>query len=211
MNTLVTDGQDREAGRRVGRSYTRAMRGVPSITAAEALARELLGPLGNRWAHTQAVAARADGLTPAVQPMDDRSLLVVAAWWHDLGYAPALRDTGCHQIDGARYLEREGYPDRLVALVAHHSAATCEADERGLLAELEVWPREESPVADALWMAAMTTGPGGEELAYDERLSEILTRYQRTSTVGRAMLRAEPAIRAAIERTRQRMQDAYTI
>ena len=211
MNTLVVDAQDREAWPRGSGSYTQPMRGMPSVEAAEELARELLEPLGNRWRHTQAVAARADGLTPAVDPVADRALLVVAAWWHDLGYAPALRDTGTHQIDGARYLAREGYPERLVALVAHHSAATCEAEERGLLADLEVWPREESPVADALWMADMTTGPRGEEFAYDERLSEILSRYKPTSTVGRAMLRAEPAIRRAIERTRQRMQDAYTI
>lgn len=209
MNTLeIKRRQDHERWRL---TYAWPVCGMPSVEAAEELARELLEPLGNRWAHTQAVAARADGLTPAVLPMDDRPLLVVAAWWHDLGYAPALRETGCHQIDGARYLAHEGYSERLVALVAHHSAATCEAEERGLLAELEEWPREESPVADALWMADMTTGPRGEELAYDERLSEILIRYQRTSVVGRAMLRAEPAIRGAIERTRQRMQDAYTI
>lgn len=209
MNTPeIISREDQQTG---SVTYAWPVQGMPSVQAAEELARELLEPLGTRWAHTQAVAARADGLTPAVLPMADRELLVVAAWWHDLGYAPALRDTGCHQIDGARYLAREGYPDRLVALVAHHSAATCEAEERGLLAELDVWLREESPVADALWMADMTTGPRGEELAYDERLSEILTRYQRTSIVGRAMLRAEPAIRAAIERTRQRMQDAYTI
>ena len=69
----------------------------------------------------------------------------MAAWWHDLGYSLALRDTGCHQIDGARYLMAEGYPDRLCALVAHHSAATCEAQERGRLADVEVWLREESP------------------------------------------------------------------
>lgn len=192
-------------------SYTRPVRGMPSVRDAERVARELLEPLANRWAHVQAVAARADGLTPAIGGEDDPQLLVVAAWWHDLGYAPDLRDTGAHQVDGARYLEREGYPARLVALVAHHSAATCEAAERGLSAELAVWPREESPVADALWMADMTTGPRGEELAYDERLSEILSRYERDSTVGRSMLAAEPAIRAAIDRTRQRMQDAYTI
>ena len=209
MNTPVVDSkQDQDVGLL---AYTPRMRGMPSVEAAEELARKLLEPLGNRWAHTQAVAARADGLTPAVLPMDDQPVLVVAAWWHDLGYAPALRDTGSHQIDGARYLAREGYPERLVALVAHHSAATCEAEERGLLAELEVWPREESPAADALWMADMTTGPAGEELAYDERLSEILTRYEPDSVVARAMLRAEPAIRAAIGRTQQRMQDAYTI
>jgi hypothetical protein len=51
------------------------------------------------------------------------------------GYVPSLEDTGCHQIHGARFLAREGYPKRLVALVAHHSAATCEAEERGLLAQ----------------------------------------------------------------------------
>ena len=185
---------------------------MPSVVDAEDLARELLQPLADRWAHVQAVAARADGLTPSITAEDDRQLLVVAAWLHDLGYAPALQDTGAHQIDGARYLAAEGYPDRLVALVAHHSAATYEAEERGHLADLEVWPREETtPVADALWMADMTTGPRGEELAYDERLSEILSRYEPDSIVGRSMLRAEPAIRAAIERTRRRMQDAYTI
>jgi predicted hydrolase (HD superfamily) len=194
-----------------GRSYTRSVRGMPSVADAEELARELLAPLADRWAHVQAVAARADGLTPAIEGDDERQLLVVAAWMHDLGYSPALRDTGCHQIDGARYLTAQGYPDRLCALVAHHSAATCEAEERGLLPDLNTWPREESPVADALWMADMTTGPRGEELAYGERLSEILDRYEPDSIVGRSMLRAEPAVRAAIERTRQRMADAYTI
>ena len=43
------------------------------------LARELLEPLGNRWMHTQAVAARAQELVPAVTPAEDRFLLVVAA------------------------------------------------------------------------------------------------------------------------------------
>ena len=184
---------------------------MPSVADAGELARELLASLPDRWAHVQAVAARADGLTPAIEDDDDRQLLVVASWLHDLGYSPVLEDTGCHQIDGTRYLTAEGYPDRLCALVAHHSAATFEAEERGLLAELETWLREESPVADALWMADMMTGPRGEELHYDERLSEILNRHEPDSIVGRAMTRAEPAIRAAIERTRKRMADAYTI
>jgi len=42
------------------------------------------------------------------------------------------------------------------------SRATFEAEERGLADELAAWPREESAVADALWMADMTTGPRGE-------------------------------------------------
>jgi hypothetical protein len=51
-----------------------------------------------------------------------------------------------------RFLTAAGYPERLCALVVHHSAATCEAEERGLRAELTAWPRKESAVADALWM-----------------------------------------------------------
>jgi hypothetical protein len=81
--------------------YTRAVREMPSVADAEELAKDLLTPLLDRWAHVQAVAARADGLTPAIDHENDRQLLVVAAWLHDIGYSPTLRDTGCHQIDGA--------------------------------------------------------------------------------------------------------------
>ena len=150
------------------------------------------------------MAARAEELTAAA-PADDRELLVVAAWWHDLGYAPQLVVTGLHALDGARFLATEGYPERLCALVAHHSAATFEADERGLSDELVVWPREESALADALWMADMTTGPRGESIDYPRRLTEILDRYDAASIVGRAMGRARPTIEAAIERTQRRL------
>jgi hypothetical protein len=61
MNTLdLSDQQDQEHERL---TYAWPVRGMPSVEAAEELARELLVPLGSRWAHTQAVAARADGLT----------------------------------------------------------------------------------------------------------------------------------------------------
>ncbi|MGW4675870.1 hypothetical protein [Streptomyces sp. NPDC004324] len=48
--------------------------------AAE-LAESLLPPLGNRWLHTQAVAARAREVSRAVSKAD-RDLLVAAAWLH---------------------------------------------------------------------------------------------------------------------------------
>jgi hypothetical protein len=179
----------------------------PGPTIAADHARELLAPLGARFEHTRQVAARAAELAPAVAE-EDRDLLVVAAWWHDLGYAPELVQTGFHPIDGARYLAAKGHSPRLCALVAHHSAATFEAEERGLTAELADWPREEGPVPDALWMADMTTGPRGQTFDYDERLAEILDRYDADSIVGRAMTRARPAISAAIERTNKRLETA---
>jgi hypothetical protein len=62
--------------------------------AAE-LAESLLPPLGNRWLHTQAIAARAREVAAAVSE-EDRDLLVAAAWLHDIGYALELRENGFH-------------------------------------------------------------------------------------------------------------------
>ena len=135
----------------------------------------------------------------------ERDLLLVAAWWHDLGYAPALRVTGMHQLDGAHYLASLGYSERLCGLVAHHSAAVFEAEERGLLAELNEWPHEESALADALWTADMTTGPAGERVDFPHRLDEILDRYAAESPVARAMTRARPLVEAAIANTLERL------
>lgn len=177
---------------------------LPSRSAASAMAGGLLAPLGNRWLHSQGVAARAEQLAAAV-PEPDQDMLVVAAWFHDLGYAPDLALLNFHQLDGARFLAAEGFPTRLCALVAHHSAATFEADERGLLDQLAAWPLEDGPVADALWMADMTTSPTGELVDYPDRLAEILSRYASDSVVARAMSNARPTIEGAIRRTEQRI------
>ncbi|WP_330304656.1 MULTISPECIES: HD domain-containing protein [unclassified Streptomyces] len=173
--------------------------------AAE-LAESLLPPLGNRWLHTQAVAARAREASAAV-PAQERDLLVAAAWLHDLGYAPELRDTGFHPLDGARYLERLGAPDRLVRLVAHHSGAVYEAEQRGLSTELEAYEREDSPLLDALIYADMTTGPAGQAFDFDRRIDEILVRYEPGSAVHNAISKARPYLGAAVERTRARIDD----
>jgi HD superfamily phosphohydrolase YqeK len=52
----------------------------------------LLGPWPERWGHTQGVAERATELTVTV-PVEDRSVLIAAAWLHDIGYAPPLTET----------------------------------------------------------------------------------------------------------------------
>lgn len=67
---------------------------MPSLAEAEELARELLAPLGDRWGHVHGVAGRAAELAPVAKSDEEQHLLIVSAWWHDLGYFPALRATG---------------------------------------------------------------------------------------------------------------------
>ncbi len=134
-------------------------------------------------------------------------MLIAAAWLHDIGYAPDISDTGFHPLDGARFLEREGAPKRIVDLVANHSCARFEADERDLLPELDRYELEVGPVADALVYADMTTGPTGGAVSVEGRLAEILRRYEPESPVHRAISEASGELEASVSRVEQRLAE----
>ncbi len=175
---------------------------------ARRLARDYLAAeLPRRWMHVQAVAARAVELGGAVA--EDRDVLVSAAWLHDIGYAPGLVDTGFHPLDGARFLRRRGFPDRVVRLVAHHTGAVVEAEERGLAGLLVgEFEREVSATADLLWYCDLTTGPDGERVAVEERLAEIRDRYGPGDVVTRFIERATPELLAAAARGAELVEGA---
>lgn len=121
----------------------------------------LAEPLPRRWVHSLGVAKRARALSPILGR--DAELLEAAAVLHDVGYSPSIATTGFHPLDGARFLrDQEGADERVVRLVAHHSCALLEAEERGLRQELEAEFELERPeLVDALIVSDMTTTPDG--------------------------------------------------
>ena len=173
-----------------------------AITVAE---EELACSLPRRWAHSQGVGRRAAEL--ARRAGADADLLESAAVLHDVGYAPRLAVTGFHPLDGARFLRQVHQADeRLMRLVANHSFALLEAEERGLRSTLE----EEFPLlenrflVDALVWCDMTTTPDGQPTTAVERIAEIVSRYGPDSVVGRFIRRAAPEIHAAVRRVEKR-------
>lgn len=130
---------------------------------------------------------------------------MAAAWLHDIGYSPEIGHTRFHPLDGARYLRDAGWPPVVVDLVAHHSGARFEAEQRGLSPALAEFPLPDGPVLDALVMADLTTGPSGERLTFDERIGEILDRYGPEDPVHRAWLTAKPVMAECVRRTEQRL------
>ena len=168
---------------------------------ARALLRELLP---RRWAHVQGVAARARGLAPVLGA--DADLLEAAAWLHHIGYAPGLTLTGLHQLDGARYLRDVHHADALLCrLVAHHSCAIVEADERGL-ADVLGLEFEPAPyvLSSVLTFCDMTTSPDGEHVPVEQRLAEIHDRYGPGHLVSRSIQRAAPMILGAVKQVQDR-------
>ncbi|NEB07201.1 phosphohydrolase [Streptomyces sp. SID13726] len=89
--------------------------------------------------------------------------------------------------------------------MAHHSGAVYEAEQRGLTEELAVYDREDSPVLDALIFADMTTGPAGQSFDFDDRIDEILVRYEPGSEVHTAISAARPYLGGAVRRTLERL------
>jgi hypothetical protein len=170
---------------------------------AKAQAERLIAPLGDRWTHVQAVADKARGLA-VVLSAEDADLLVAAALVHDVGYAPSLNRLGFHAVDGARFLRDQGQ-ERLARLVAHHSGARFEAEERGLVEELAAFPVEDGLVMDALIFADTTTGPAGQPMTLAQRVQEVQRRYPSNDPVHRAIVRAHWELQAAIDRTTQRL------
>jgi putative nucleotidyltransferase with HDIG domain len=163
-----------------------------------------LASLPERLAHTRAVATAAERASAAVPP-GDRDVLVATAYLHDIGYAPLISRTGFHPLDGARWLQEQGVPLRICCLVAHHTGARFEAEERDLADELAAFEVEDGPVLDALTFADLTTGPDGEEFTFDQRIDEILTRYPADDPVHRAICRARPFLAESVRRTLDRL------
>jgi hypothetical protein len=128
---------------------------------------------------------------------------------HHVGYAPSLNRLGFHAVDGARFLHAQGQ-ERRARLVAHHSGARFEAEERDLVEELAVFPVEDGPVMDALTFADMTIGPAGQPMTLAQRIEEVQRRYPSDDPVHRAIVRARPELQAAIDRTRQRVDGRPT-
>lgn len=172
-------------------------------------ARRLLADeLPRRWAHTAGVARRAQQVA-RVLPVQERELLVAAAWVHDIGYAAELVDTGLHSLDGARYLQRAGLSHRICGLVAHHSGAAAVAELTGHAERLAEFGDERGRLRDALWYSDMTTSPDGEPTTVGERLAEIRRRRGPDDPVVRALAINVDERLAAVRRIHRLLRRTY--
>lgn len=159
---------------------------------------EVLTP--RRQVHSKAVGRKAASFAMLVQA-HLRADLVIAATLHDIGYGHLA--SGFHPIDGARFLADQGFSKVVCHLVAHHSASSLEAEERGLDLDIfrefgisrDITNSAGIGVAHAvLWWADLTTSPDGEDVDVADRLNEICNRYGPEDPVTRFVERARATL-----------------
>ena len=175
------------------------------VEEAAGLTRDLLAGEPERLRHSEGVARRAEFLTPTVD-RDQAPLLVAAAWLHDIGYAPSLRDSGFHPLDGARYLRSAGWPRVICDLVAQHAGSRFVAAALGLSEELGDFGYQENRLTDALTVADQTCGPYGRPMTVEERFEDMLARHGPHSPLARAHHLRGPYIRGAARRVTTRLE-----
>ncbi|WP_392507516.1 HDIG domain-containing metalloprotein [Naumannella halotolerans] len=165
------------------------MEAVPADPAE--LAESLLRDDARRRLHVQSVGLLAEKSFGTDKDLDS---VVAAAWLHDIGYASELRVTGFHPLDGANYLRGQGFDEEIVTLVAHHTGAMFEAEERGLEGYLLDFPMPPDDQLDALNYLDLSTGPDGSRLKPHDRVTEILSRYPEENAVHRAVTRSRATL-----------------
>lgn len=181
------------------------MRVSLDVERARQIAEALLADaVPRRWSHTIGVATTAAELAKVLAP-ESADEIVCAAWLHDIGYAPCLIDTRFHPIDGAAYLAAYvgmsgGIPAEVVGLVAHHTGAAFEAQERGLQHLLAEYAVPEAAKLAILSCADLCTGPDGSSVNPGDRLIEVLTRYPADHPVHRAITKSAPLLVAHARR-----------
>ena len=155
---------------------------IPTLQQARDLATEILGDQGTRLAHvlTAGRVAHTVGSTLAAAGLLDRAdshLLEVAATVHDIGYAPKLRTTGFHPLDGGLHILGLGWSARLANLVANRSCALITAPP-AVRAELSSrFPAEPGLLPDALAFSDMHSSPTGDVISTEDRLADVAIRH----------------------------------
>lgn len=165
---------------------------LDSAEGAAEFAASLLASTGDRWARTQAVAARARELRWTVAD-EERELLVAAGWLQGLSGATEVRRSAVHPGDLARYLEDHGASERLVRLIRlvtrRRSAVDTQrypGETSGPASVPQPQPQpvlragEDAPLLDALLFADAVTGPAGQ--AVDFAAGEVPAAMHRTGT-----------------------------
>jgi hypothetical protein len=156
-----------------------------------------------RWAHTQGVAQRVQDMRPRLGAEAD--LVEAAAWLHCIGFATELASSGFYPLDGARYLRDHHDADKVIReLVAHHSGAMAQAEERGLAGELfdEFGPGDEHAfLLDALTACDLTSGNDGSFRRPERRVDEIKENYPREHAMHRAVERAASSMLRSAQRS----------
>ena len=182
----------------------------PLVREADTLAQRVLADDPHRLAHVRGAGFIA-GMAAGALGVDEPETVVVAALLHDIGYSPVIARTGFHPLDGALFLAREGWPDAVVLLVAHHSHAAVLAPYYGVQQHMELLDHAHGRVDDIITFSDLRAGTDGMGADPRHRVEEMRRRHADRTFVPddvrdaryRMLLTAAARVNAAVRRVQE--------
>jgi hypothetical protein len=102
-------------------------------------------------------------------------------------------------------------PELVVSLIAHHTGADAEAAERVLVEALTEFAPPPRDALDVVTFADLTTSPDCEPISAEDRVAEILSRYDENDPVHAAVSRSASELLASVSRVQERLELAPTV
>jgi len=179
----------------------------PLVRDAQTLAQSLLAHDPVRLEHVRGAALIA-GMAAGAMGVEQPETVVAAAWLHDIGYTPSIAHTGFHPLDGALFLAREGWPDSVVLLVAHHSHAAVIAPYYGVHHHMAVLDHVHGHAEDVITFSDLRAGTDGRGADPRDRIDDMRRRHADRTFVPeeirearyRMLLTASARVNAAVTR-----------
>jgi hypothetical protein len=117
------------------------------------------------------------GMAAGALRVEQADTVIAAAWLHDIGYAAAVARTGFHPLDGALFLAREGWPDPIVFMVAHHSHAAVVAPYYGVHHHMALFDHVPGHADDIITFSDLRAGTNGLGADPRDRIDDMRQRH----------------------------------
>lgn len=162
----------------------------------EALVRQLLADQPARIEHLLGVTHLARQISAEIDlPLPESDALSLAALFHDIGRAAALRVTGFHPLDGAIFLAHRAAPDSAIQAVLLHRFARDHVADHPAAASFYAVLAESNHclITDLLNFCDLRISHEGGLVTLSERIKSILSRSGSNHSRRRRILNEIPS------------------
>jgi hypothetical protein len=169
-----------------------------------------LDPSLPRYHHILGVVRNMHDLLPRIKISQNwQSLLIDACYLHDIGYSTKLNQYNYHQLDGAIFASKQGYPKCIIATLLFHSCAYegvlySRPDLKEIYVHhLSLLDDKDRMFIDLVSYCDLHTTATGERTTLRERIDDVAVRYGEEHEVTKIMFANEPIFEEIIGRVNQ--------
>jgi hypothetical protein len=166
-----------------------------------------ISPSIHRYHHILGVVRNMESLLTKINISEQwKPLLIQACYLHDIGYSPKLNQYNYHQLDGAVFAAKQGYPKYIISTILFHSCAYkgviySRPDLNQLYSKhFALLDDQDRMFIDLVSYCDLHTSATGQNTTLAQRVRNVADRYGDTHEISKIMFANVPHFRQIIDR-----------